>query len=86
MFVGLYRAGICDYYKNKADKEGKMPMILTLSFSFYEPWTGALMTGKRELQVIDEKNALNTEKRYRAYFKNTYGDSAEVIGRLKSLT
>lgn len=57
-------------------------MILTLHFGFHEPYSGAWMTGQRELFAKDEKDAQRTEKRYAAYFKETYGSTAEVTGSL----
>lgn len=54
-------------------------MTLTLFIGFYEPWSGAWMSGERQFWADDEVDAKSIEERYAAYFKATYGDSAEVI-------
>lgn len=53
-------------------------MTLVLHIGFYEPFSGAWVTGGRQLWVKDEKDAQCTAERYVAYFKSTYGDSAEI--------
>lgn len=54
-------------------------MTLTLFIGFYEPWSGAWVTGERDFWVDGEKDAQEIEKRYTAYFKNTYGEGSEVF-------
>ncbi len=54
-------------------------MTLTLYFGFYEPWSGVWVSGERDFWVDGEKDSQDIEDRYTTYFKDTYGDSAEVI-------
>lgn len=58
-------------------------MTLVLYIGFHEPFSGAWMTGKRKFGVKNEKDAKETEARYAAYFKERYGQSADIIGRIE---
>ena len=54
-------------------------MVVVYEVNFREPWQGIWMSGQFERFVKDYDEALKDASRYENYYKNTYGEEAEII-------
>ena len=54
-------------------------MEVTYLINFYEPWQGVRCAGEFTRWVKDTDEAFADRRRYEQYYKEKYGDDAEVF-------